>query len=116
MVRDVLESVVHLGPLVDQSRFVSVDVPAWLGRLVGLKGWKVKVREIKEGAELHPSVARRFDLPDVPQCACRGAYRPAPSRLPGLRGEILTSVGLTASPARANSPMPPAGAGSQSRR
>ena len=116
MVRDVLESVVHLGPLVDQSRFVSVDVPAWLGRLVGLKGWKVKVREIKEGAELHP---RRTAVRPARGSAMRGQGEPtdqAPSRLPGLRGEILTSVRLTASPARANSQMPPAGAGSQSRR
>ncbi|NNM74215.1 DUF2235 domain-containing protein [Enterovirga aerilata] len=60
-------------------------VPSWLRRLVGVKGWRVKVREIKEGAELHPSVAQRFSLPEVPQCAGHGPYRPSGLKTyPGL--------------------------------
>ena len=58
------------------SDTVSARVPGWVRSLLGLKGWKVKQREIKDEAPLHPTVLERFSLDAVPQCAGRGPYRP----------------------------------------
>ncbi|RWP12712.1 MAG: DUF2235 domain-containing protein [Mesorhizobium sp.] len=58
------------------SDTVSALVPGWVRSLLGLKGWKVKQREIKDEAPLHPTVLERFSLDAVPQCAGRGPYRP----------------------------------------
>jgi hypothetical protein len=55
-------------------------VPLWLRRLLRLEGWQVKVRLIKPDHGLHPSVLERLALPDVPQCAGHGPYRPAALR------------------------------------
>lgn len=56
---------------------LNARMPAWLRTWLGVKGWRVKAREIKAGAELHPSVSRRFELTEVPQCSGRGPYRPS---------------------------------------
>jgi hypothetical protein len=38
--------------------------------------WKVETRVIREAAVVHPTVAERFALADVKQCAGFGSYRP----------------------------------------
>jgi hypothetical protein len=51
-------------------------VPKWLQRWTTGMGWKVKVRDVKSGAELHPTVLERFAFAEVQQCAWFGPYRP----------------------------------------
>lgn len=46
-------------------------VPRWLSR-----GWKEKVRDIPNGATVHPTVDQRFALPTVQQCNRIAPYRP----------------------------------------
>jgi hypothetical protein len=50
--------------------------PRFLRKLTTKRNWAVKVREIDSDAPVHPSVAERFDLPSVVQCAGSGPYRP----------------------------------------
>ena len=38
--------------------------------------WATQLREIDHNATVHPSVLERFNLPDAPQCAGSGPYRP----------------------------------------
>jgi hypothetical protein len=50
--------------------------PGWLAKRLPLLGWPVQPRAVPDGALVHPSVRRRFDLAEVTQCAGKGAYRP----------------------------------------
>ena len=52
-------------------------LPTLLRKLVGGRGWAVKVRAIHPEAPVHPTVAERFELPAALQCAGSGPYRPA---------------------------------------
>ena len=46
-------------------------MPKWLRR-----GWGVKLREIPNGATVHPTVDQRYALPAVQQCSRMAPYRP----------------------------------------
>lgn len=52
-------------------------LPTLLRKLMGGRGWAVKVRAIHPQAPVHPTVAERFELPAALQCAGSGPYRPA---------------------------------------
>jgi hypothetical protein len=50
---------------------------AWLRRLLGRENWEIKNRDVGTESKVHPTVARRFDLAAVVQCAAGTApYRP----------------------------------------
>ena len=50
---------------------------SWLQNLIGQQNWEIKIRDIDAAAKVHPSVAQRFELPSVVQCAAgAGPYRP----------------------------------------
>ena len=51
-------------------------LPTLLRKLLGGRGWAVKVRDIHPEASVHPTVAQRFELPAAMQCAGSGPYRP----------------------------------------
>jgi uncharacterized protein (DUF2235 family) len=53
------------------------SVPRLLRRFSGSWTWATKVRTIAHDAPVHRTVAERFDLPWVAQCAGSGSYRPA---------------------------------------
>lgn len=55
---------------------VEAKVPEWIRHRLGITGWSVKIRDVKPAHALHRSVLDRFALPDVPQCAGQGPYRP----------------------------------------
>ena len=48
----------------------------WLQRYVGSMNWATQVRHVTNDAPLHPTVADRFALTEVVQCASVGPYRP----------------------------------------
>jgi hypothetical protein len=48
----------------------------WLQRYIGSMNWPTKIRDIAHDAPMHPTVRKRFDLPEVAQCANAGSYRP----------------------------------------
>lgn len=49
---------------------------AWLRRLLGRQNWEIKIRDIGTESKVHPTAARRFDLPAVVQCGAGTApYR-----------------------------------------
>ena len=50
--------------------------PGLLKWLLRNRNWEVKVRPIDPAAKVHPTVAERFGLPFVVQCAGSGPYRP----------------------------------------
>lgn len=52
-------------------------LPGWLRKIMRGRGWAVKVRTINPKAWVHPSVAERFKLSSVVQCAGSGPYRPS---------------------------------------
>jgi uncharacterized protein (DUF2235 family) len=48
----------------------------WLRRYVRDLNWSQQIRDITHDAAVHPTVADRFALPEVAQCASVGPYRP----------------------------------------
>ena len=74
------------------------SIPVFLRRFSGSWNWAVQVRRIAHDAPVHHTVAERFDLEWVPQCAGSGPYRPA--ALAGHeRFKDRYAAGRTASPA-----------------
>lgn len=53
------------------------SVPRFLRRFSASWNWAVQARKIAHDAPVHPTVAERFELTSVPQCAGSGAYLPA---------------------------------------
>ncbi|MBR0695930.1 DUF2235 domain-containing protein [Bradyrhizobium lablabi] len=53
----------------------------WLQSHIARLNWEVEVRSITHDAPVHPTVANRFELPEVTQCAVTGPYRPEALRL-----------------------------------
>lgn len=48
----------------------------WLQRYLRGLNWATKVRDVTQDAPVHPTVAYRFALAEVTQCAAVGPYRP----------------------------------------
>jgi uncharacterized protein (DUF2235 family) len=58
------------------SDWLDAMLPAWLRPYTESINWKVQIREIDPKAMVHPTVAERFALVEVTQCAGSGPYRP----------------------------------------
>jgi len=58
------------------SDWLDAKLPAWVRPYTESMNWKVEIREINPKAMTHPTVAERFALAEVTQCAGFGPYRP----------------------------------------
>lgn len=74
------DSKLHLYPYVDGAQHCEVQAvldmfPTWWPMYLR-QTWPVKIRDINTKATLHPSILRRFELPQVLQCGIWKPYRP----------------------------------------